>query len=374
MGMVGGLSYTNYADFMKAQTLQKLSGSGTVSIVSGVLADSMRSRQLSDPLRIQIAGRTNDTCVFSIDFVMNAAPNEFGLTSQSLRNVGCFGLFGIVPVQFNNQTTYPNPAITGLSAVLKGYTGSAPTTGLTFTSASVPVGDASYQSPMLITSIPNSVLQQTPANLFGILDNNAGLKDYPGQGWGGQQSGATPLSFRLEITVAPDTGTTIIDFGRFWLGNAFRPAGGVADVAYGIVDPSQLVLSRDNQAFATYFNRVKTLSFGFPYMTELEALGIGTSPRTIDSGDDNNYATSRCYIQAMYALGISKECVAWALDYPNVNAGAGPVGGSLMSRTAVYGHVTGWKALAQVPARKRTQGTQGPRRLWTGGITVQEER
>lgn len=372
--MIGGLSFVNYGDYLDQKTLQKLAGSGAVSIVSGALATSLKTRQLADPLRVQISGRTGDACTFSFDITQPTAPNEFGQAAVDLRNIGCFGLFGIVGVQFNNQTVYPQPALLGMSAQLKGYTAAAPTTGLVFTSAATTIGELSYQSSSLVTSMPNSMFAQTPASIFCVLDNNVGLSDYTGQGWGGQVIGSKPRSFRLEITVAPDTGTTIIDLGRFWLGNAFRPVGGVADVSFNMYDPSQLVLSRDNQGYPTYFNRARQMSFKFPVLTELEALGIGTSPRAVDNGDNNNYASANCYMQAMYALGITKECVAWTQDYTLINAAVGNVGGLLMARTSMYGRVTQWQPLSWLQARKVTRGTQGARRVWTGGLTMQEER
>lgn len=369
----GGISFVNYADYMDIKTLAKVSGSGTVSATIGTVTNQLSTRQLSDSVRIQISGRTGDACTFSFDVAPRTAPNEFGQSITDLRNVGCFGLFGIVPVQFNNQTTYPQPAILGATAVLKAYSNSAPGTGLNFTSPTVYVGELSYQGVNVATSMPNSVFARTPANAFTVLDNAASLIDYPGQGWGGQSIGAKPRSFRVEVSLPPDTGTTIIELGRLWIGNAFRPAGGVSDVSFGIYDPSQLTMSRDNQAYPSYFNRAKTMSMSFPVLTELEALGVGTSPRELDSGLDLDFASANCYMQAMYSIGVTKECVAWALDYPAVATG-GQAAALLMSRTALYGHASKWADLQWMKARKSTQGGQTNRRVWTGGVSLIEER
>lgn len=372
----GGVSFINYADSMLISNLQKLSGTGTVSLDGGSTLDQLQSRQLADAMRISIKTRTaNQPTLFSFDIGHVSAPNEFGATAQAFRNVGLFGLFGMVAVLAEvGGSAYPQTLFNGMTVQLKGYTTSAPDASAEFTAAAIPVGEISQQSANLQTTMSNRVFAQTPAGVITVLDS--GSPEFYGQGWGGPTAGNKPLSFRVEISVAGTTagGDCYFDIGRLWIGNAFRPKCGVANVAHAIVDSSQLQLSRDNQAYSQYFNRMRQMGFVIPAMTEMEAIGIGLSPRTADGDTDTDYYRADNYEQMMYALGVTKECVVWTQDYRASNTA---IDSLALMKHSVYGHVTQWQTLTALAARKnpidtRTGGYK--RRLWSGGLTVQEER
>jgi hypothetical protein len=247
-----------------------------------------------------------------------------------------------------------------------------------WTTNNLTVAEPSQQQNGYDISIPFQFLRSSPASVFTTLDESS--PDFPGQGWGGKSSGSRPQSFRVTIIVPflGSAGDAYFDIGRLWIGNALRPECGTPGPRFGIVDPSDLKISRDAQAFAQYFDRSRNMYLTFPAMTEMEALGVGVT-NYYNYGPQGNFSkyTANNWTQAMYTLGLSRECIAWAIDAPDNGSINHQM---LVQRAMMYGHITSWDYLQYAQARKPTRDgndTPGPatsRRRWSGGLTIQEER
>lgn len=385
---MAGISYINYADYCDITNLRVISGPGSVAILAGSLA-SLKTRQLADAIRIKYnSPSTFNGCIISFDVVAPLPPSAFGGTGSAvgLSTVGAFALLGFVPVSTYGDATFP--MIVARSTV-RGYVltpspGNVVNSG-DYVSAIVPFNNFSSQDGMTITNsahtnilLPYAVVDDGPQYSFTELlsSDNPASPTLPWSGSPWSPVGAQPLmSLRIDIIIAATArppGDYIFDIGRLWLGPSLVFSNG-ATMSTAVRDPSTVVASRDGQAYSTRFARLRQNTFSFPALTELEALGYGPSPRPGAVGNGLTW-NANSLIQAQYSAGNSAQVLAWAGRRPPKT----PVGGVAWveySRNAIFGAVTQWQPVVPLLARRATvAGKAGTGRLYSGGLTVQEER
>lgn len=382
---MAGISFVNYADFCTINNLRLIAGAGSVSVVSGSLA-SLKTRQMSDAVRIKWSKTGAQTSgAISFDVVRPSPPSPFGELSsqQDMFSLGAFVVAGFRPVATTAGTAYP---AMDARAVLRGYT-STTTPGNSTSSgdyvsavslfSSYAIQDASDVTQNILLPQPDAVRAASYAftELF-VSDFAASTvaMPWPSAPWA-YPTQASIQSLRVDLyftglNAAP--GDVVFDIGRLWIGPSLRFSNG-ATPSIVMSDPSAVITSRDGQVYSTEFSRVRTMTLSCPALTELEAIGTGPTPRIASAGD-GRAVTANNMVQAMYSCGTSRQIVAWAGSRPPKI----PVGGvdwANYARTCVIGRPSQWAPIAPLQARRATvAGKSGTGRLYSGGLTVQEER
>lgn len=388
--MDGGLSFYNYVPACTINNLA-VSAGATVSVVAGSL-DSLKTRQLSDVARFSVNATTTGNKDITFNVIMpTAVPNPFNRTfAGAMWGVGMFGLLGVRPVSVpasQGGAVYPSVLTSGR---LQAYTDTYATTGTVVFDTGVSrymgnFGDQDTTSPgrELGMTNPWSEWSQGSQGLIMPLSEQAdrvsgsALQKYNNQPWGASSfmPAAGVKAFKVTLTISVGAvGVYVIDVGGLWIGNRLSPLNGVNGVTHGFADQSQVVVSRDFQAYPQYFNKARTLSVGFPALYEIEAIGVGQ--HYIDGGLQRDTLTANCVQWAMTYLGTSRPCILCLGSKPDSND---VISSSRTYRNSIYGRPTQWQNLQVLPARKNPKPItmlpgQKANLLYSSGVTVQEER
>lgn len=397
--MYGGVSFYDYAQAMTPTNLTFIGGGGG-GILAGSL-DDLKTRQLSDCVRINaIYGGVGSRNGFNIDFrVANASVNEFGQSSDfsnKLHGVGMLGVLGFrfINLSYNGVARPTNPWPPGIvRGRLQGYSAFDNTGAAIYDTGFLPMGTfgtqnippSGYLGGANISGAYADWTQGTAGLITPLIDSDrvaGALNWYAGAPWeyGWITSAASGIgSFRLSVDwAAPNAGDSAdIELGKIWIGNRLSPTHGIAAPTHGFVDQSQVVVSRDAQAYATYFTRTRTLGVTFPALYESEAIGVGYHPTGAKESvlSDAPVVTANNMQWAMDFLGVSRPCLLAAYGRPSVGDLAS---GQRAFRNALYGRPTQWQNLAPLLARKnpvaRSLDTLPVKdHMYTCGVTVVEE-
>lgn len=388
---MNGLSFYDYAQYCNFSNLT-VDPDASVSILSGTL-DSLKTRQLADALRLDVNVSAYGLKTISFDVILpSSAPNVFDYSYTSkLNGVGMFALLGIVPISSPASvggTVYPN--LPALISRLYGYEDAYNTSGTAvYDTGNVYFGNFGSQSSSLaganhaISNAWDDWKQGSIGSIVPLSDqedrvSGTGNIYYNDQPWGisPAYTGGGLKAFKVQLRFfANATGHYIFDVGRLWIGNRFSPLNGVSNVGLGFADQSNVSISRDYQTYPQYFNKARSLSFDFPALYDIEAIGVGQHYSNSGSSYDD-VCTVNCVQWAMTYLGMSRECIAAAGRRPGNDSVSES---SKAYRLAVYGRPTQWRPLSMVQARKNPKIVtmspgQRPDNVWTCGLTVQEER